>query len=248
MMMSLLNLFSRRRRNRNLNAREEEIKNLLLPANAVTPWGTLINDGRTISYTSNTPADERQSYQLAGEKALRLLGQIPTDTTLADRLNNDYYTTAAQLLTEPILGDQGDDDKALNRQLAARNLLGGSYEALSRNLLQRRYARRLDQARLQARQTASGAYSQNLRDQLATLEALRQDQDRLFGRQTTGARLSLSMADSANSHNQARAGVLQGLMRDYEGRSRRDTGGLLGELMNYWQTNTNMASRLVSLK
>lgn len=246
-MMSLLSLFSRRKRNRNLNAREEEIKNILLPANAVTPWGTLINDGRTITYTNNTPADERQSYQLAGEKALRLLGQIPTDTTLTDRLNNDYYTTAEALLTQPIVSDQGEDDRGLSRQLAARNLLGGSFEALSRNLLQRRYARRLDQARLQARQTASGAYSQNLRDQLATLEALRQDQDRLFGRQTTGARLSLTMADSTNAHNQARAGILQGLMRDYDVRSRRDTGSILGDLMNYWQANTSIASKFAGM-
>lgn len=80
------------------------------------------------------------------------------------------YESSYNLLSQPIHYQQQQDDKALQDNLNAGGLLGGSFNAYQQDLQNRRYNDLLSQAQNQAHQYAFQSNNQNFQNQLAGLQ------------------------------------------------------------------------------
>lgn len=86
--------------------------------------------------------------------------------------DNPYYQSTLSLLKAPVDRQYAQDQTALQNNLNAKGLTGGSYDAYSNNLLNQNNDYNQNQIQGQARDRSSNAYQQALQNSLAQLSGL----------------------------------------------------------------------------
>lgn len=140
-----------------------------------TPFGSTKTSGNRITYTPEFLQGQEEGLGIASQKATDILSSLNPDLTVEAAFNNPFYENTRSLLQNPIRRRQEDAARELQSQLAARNQIGSSYDALMKSYQQRDFGDQLGQADNYARNLGFDAYTQNINNQLGTLSALRGD-------------------------------------------------------------------------
>ena len=105
-------------------------------------------------------------------KIQELVTDIPRNLTANDLYNNPFYESTLNLLKPKVLERQNQDQKDFDAELAQRNLLGGSYDAYRRSLLNRDFRQELSDTESQARQESANAYQTQFQNRINALSTL----------------------------------------------------------------------------
>lgn len=160
-----------KKKSSNSDKYQSQILTALQPANFYSPFGKM--EGGT--YTPIESADQVAARGLTDRKLLSTLGAIPDTFDVNQFYNNPFYGTVLNMTRQPIDMQRQQDERNLSNQLSARNQLGSSYDAYSKNLLAQRYDDAYRQAESRARLSSADAYTTSLQSALSTLGALRNE-------------------------------------------------------------------------
>jgi len=141
---------------------EDKMTAATQPKNFVSPLGNLTVKSNWIKYAPKGYGDVAQTIGQMGDKVVGTLGNLPEKFSLNDYYNNPFYGNTLSLYKAPIERQYETDSRSLDDMLAARNQLGGSFEALMRQNLMRDRDYNLSQAESSARGASANAYMSNL--------------------------------------------------------------------------------------
>lgn len=145
----------------------------LQPKSYSDPYGKF--DGVTGQYTPILTDAQKQTRETGLNKINAITSAINPTPTVDDLFNNDYYNVYSKYYNDVIDTDYQKNYKQIQDNLAARNQLGSSYDALvNKDLAKVTSSNRLA-AEAQARGDSANYYTQNLTNQLNTLQGLRGD-------------------------------------------------------------------------
>ncbi len=145
----------------------------LTPKNYSDPYGSF--NGSTGVYSPNLTPEQTQTRTTGLQKINDITSSIPTSYSANDLFNNPYYGTMSNYYNDVLNTQRESDEKALQNNLAARNQIGSSYDALQQKNLQKTYSSNALAAEAQARGDSANYYTQNLQNQLNSLQYLRND-------------------------------------------------------------------------
>lgn len=148
------------------------------PTSFFSPLGNLRQGGgRTVFEPSETGKGILGNVGLASGVSGDILSNLPVTFRAEDAFNNPFFESTSALLKNPIRRERESAERELSNQLTARNQLGGSFEALTRDKFNKRFDDRLTQADNQARLFSFDANNQQLRNALAALQSAQQVQN-----------------------------------------------------------------------
>lgn len=156
-----------------------------------TPFGDTTTSGKQITFDPSFFPGQQQGLDTASLNIQQLLGGFDPNQSAESALSGQVHQNNRQFLQAPILKRQRDSAKELQNQLASRNQLGGSLEALFKTEQQRQFGDQLDEADLQAGNLAIDIQNRDLTNQLALLTALRGDIGASVGQTLTPLQLAL---------------------------------------------------------
>lgn len=145
------------------------------PKSYSDPYGSF--NGKSGVYTPNLNATQlatQGTLQTGINNAANTVAGQSFDVN--DAYNNPFFQSTYDLYAQPVNRQYESDLMALNNDLNAKGLIGGSYDALRQNKLQQNRDYNLDQASLQGRAASANAYQQQYQNALAGLQGLGQAQ------------------------------------------------------------------------
>ncbi|MBY0404865.1 MAG: hypothetical protein K2X66_13275 [Cyanobacteria bacterium] len=154
----------------------QSIQRALQPTNFYSPYGSVTSAGNSVYFQPNATETDRQIQSAQSGKILDAINSLPTVYDVNAAFNNPFYQSTQALLTAPLIERKAQEVTGLNNDLNAKNQIGSSFDAYSKDLLNRRYDQQFNQADLEARQASSDAYNQQIGNTLSVLRGLRNDQ------------------------------------------------------------------------
>lgn len=161
--------------------RDRRVQSALQPYNYTSPFGSVLINPEThaMEFLPHLDLPTRDQLNFQNTKINDVLRELPTRLDVNQAYNNPFYQAVLQLVKNPIDTQRDEEERMLKNRLNAQNQLGGSYDALQRYLLGRRYDELYRNAEGQARQEAFKAYNQSFDNMLNALRGLRADQSAL---------------------------------------------------------------------
>lgn len=174
-------------------SRRKAVDRALQPTNvSMGQYGSITGDRKNLQFNFNNSPWQQATRNNTDQKISSLVDGMPTGFTPDDMWNNVFANEAARVSRANLEDQWGSEDRQMMDSLAARNQLGGSFEAmLRRDAMKRRNLARM-QSDLASRQQGSDAFMQALQGRLGTLGALRADRGAAINQDLAPMQLALS--------------------------------------------------------
>jgi hypothetical protein len=153
----------------------------LVPYNFSMPGGqTTVTPGKkgkggTVNYQSFLSPDQKATQGLTDSKIMELINGMPTNVGVNDLYNNPFYQSTYDYGARELGQQKNWQLGEMNNELAARNQIGSSYDALRRRNFDDQYSKAYADLGDRSRTSAADAYTQALNMRLAGLSGLRND-------------------------------------------------------------------------
>lgn len=146
----------------------------------VTPFGNVTTKDKTITFDPQFTPGQQEGLELGSQKTADLIGGLPGSITAEQAFDNPFFASSRAFLQTPIRRRQEDSARQLQNELSARNQLGSSFEALTKDLQNRQFSEELNSSEALARQMAFNAFQQNIANQVSQLGAVTQSRSQNF--------------------------------------------------------------------
>lgn len=206
--------FGSKKSNRGANAGSD-------PFDFWSPYGNVITDGGNVKFQPKLNEAQRRTSALTDDLLLSTLSGINPNLSVNDVFNNPFVHNIRGLNRSQLSRERSRASKRLDDDLNARNLLGGSFDAMRRRDQDELFANLERSGETQARMQGLDIFNNQLQNQLGLLTGLRSDRNAALQGQFLPLSAFSGMLPSLTGLQTAQASPLSG------GRGSSGIGGLL---------------------
>lgn len=181
------------------------------PSSFYSPFGNVVVQDKKINLDPMQSATQTATSGLTDEKLFNLMGGVPDNITVDDIYQNPFYQNTLDLIqpkTDQQFSLMGEE---MNNQLAARNQLGSSFEALQRDKFNRLKQDAYQQNEATARQASADAFSNSNAQLLNALQILRGDRSQALEAAFAPAKIATGYQSALTPLAGAQADIYQAI-------------------------------------